>query len=172
MRYVLGTAPAYDERLATLIGFFVTARVLRNDLVLGTFAGPVLGGVALVTLPDTSEPPGALEAARAETWRRLGSDARARYEACGRAWQTVGVEEPNLHLNMLGVRRGLQGRGTSRLLLEAVHEASRGRAGSQGVSLTTEDPGNVPLYRHFGYRIVGRARIAPELETWGFFRAD
>ena len=56
-------------------------------------------------------------------------------------------------------------------LLECVEEISRDRPDSAGVSLSTEDPRNVPLYEHFGYRITGHARVAPELESWGFFRA-
>ena len=42
----------------------------------------------------------------------------------------------------------------------------------EGVTLTTEDPSNVPLYEHFGYQVVGHARVAPGLESWGFFRHD
>jgi hypothetical protein len=37
------------------------------------------------------------------------------------------------------------------------------------VSLTTEVPQNVRLYEHFGYEVVGHARVSPELETWGLF---
>jgi len=43
---------------------------------------------------------------------------------------------------------------------------------SPGVSLSTEVPGNVPMYEHFGYRVVGSARVAPELTTWVLFRRD
>jgi hypothetical protein len=41
---------------------------------------------------------------------------------------------------------------------------------AQGVSLTTENPDNVPLYQHFGYRIVGTSNVGPGLTTWGFYR--
>lgn len=172
MRFVLGDAGNYRERLTRLIGFFVTARVVRDDPMLAVSAGTELGGVAIVTLPGDTPPSPALEAAREETWAMLGADARERYEACGRAWGPLGVAAPNLHLNMLGVRPRHQGRGLTRLLLERVHALSRERADSEGVTLTTEDARNVPLYEHFGYRLTGHARIAPELETWGFFRPD
>jgi hypothetical protein len=43
---------------------------------------------------------------------------------------------------------------------------------SVGVTLTTEDPDNVPMYRHLGYSIIGHATVAPDLRTWGFFRPD
>jgi hypothetical protein len=42
---------------------------------------------------------------------------------------------------------------------------------SAGVLLTTETPGNLPLYEHFGYRILGQARV-DELTTWTLFRPD
>lgn len=38
-----------------------------------------------------------------------------------------------------------------------------------GVSLHTENPGNVALYEHFGYEVTGRGRVAPELEAWILF---
>ncbi len=56
--------------------------------------------------------------------------------------------------------------------MDHVHLMSRQDASSEGVTLTTEDPANVPLYEHFGYRVVGHARLSPELDTWGFFRPE
>ncbi len=172
MRFVLGDSGNYRERLTTLIGFFGTARLLRDDPMLGVSAGAELSGVALVTLPGAAAQPAALAVAREETWAVLGTDARARYDACVRAWEPLAVAAPNVHLNMLGVRPRSQGQGISRLLLARVHALSRDRADSEGVTLTTEDARNLPLYRHFGYRVTGHARIAPGLETWGFFRPD
>jgi hypothetical protein len=40
------------------------------------------------------------------------------------------------------------------------------------VTLTTELPGNVQLYQHCGYEIVGRVDVAPGLETWGMYRRN
>jgi hypothetical protein len=37
------------------------------------------------------------------------------------------------------------------------------------VSLTTENPRNVELYRHFGYEVVGQGPVGPGLQTWGMF---
>jgi GNAT superfamily N-acetyltransferase len=102
----------------------------------------------------------------------LGADARRRYEECVRAWEPLGVAEPNIHVTMLGVTPRLQGRGFGRVLLERVHAMSREHPESRGVTLTTESAANVAFYCHLGYRIVGRAAIAPGLETWGFFRPD
>lgn len=171
MRYVLGDPGDYAERLRTLIGFFHGARVLRDDAILGISDGDELVAVALCSLPDRVEPP-ELDLLRDRTWAALGSDARARYDDCVRAWDSTGVDEPNIHVNMLAVVPGHQGRGLARALLERVHAMSQERTDSRGVTLSTESERNVALYRHLGYQIVGQATIAPGLETWDFFRPD
>jgi GNAT superfamily N-acetyltransferase len=171
MRYVLGERAPYPERLRTLIGFFHGARVLRDDAILGVSDGEKLVAVALCSLPDRVNPP-ELDRLREQTWTALGADARARYGDCVRAWESTGVDEPNIHVNMLAVVPGHQGRGLARVLLERVHAMSRERADSRGVTLTTESEQNVALYRHMGYRVVGQATIAAGVETWDFFRPD
>lgn len=171
MRYVLGEGGDYPARLQTLIGFFLGARVLRDDALLGIHERDELLGVALCSLPDRVPPPEVAEL-RERTWAALGAEARARYDACVRAWEPVGVAEPNVHVNMLAVPPRHQGQGLGRALLERVHAMSRERTDSCGVTLTTESERNVVLYRHLGYRVVGRRPIAPGLETWGFFRPD
>jgi ribosomal protein S18 acetylase RimI-like enzyme len=173
MRFVLGPdAPEYDERLRTLIHFFVMARVFRDETLLGVPDGEALLGVALVSRPGGPRPPPEFHELRAEVWAELGSDAEARYGAFADACGPFQVDAPHLHLNMIGVRRATQGTGLGRDLLEAVHDLSAADPDSQGVSLTTENPENVALYRHFGYEIVGEATVAPELTTWGFYRKD
>ena len=171
MRYVLGADGDYAERLRTLIGFFVAARVLRGDPMFAVSGGAELTGVVICTLPDGSPPP-ELEAVRERTWATLGAEALERYQHCVRAWEPLAIAEPNLHVNMLGVRPRFQGRGLSRLLLERVHALSRELRNSVGVTLTTETAANVALYQRFGYRIVGHREIVPALETWGFYRPD
>ena len=171
MRYVLGDRAPYRERLRTLIGFFHGARVLRDDAILGVSDGEELVAVALCSLPDRVAPP-ELDVLREQTWAALGADARERYGDCVRAWESTGVDEPNIHVNMVAVLPGHQGRGLARVLLERVHAMSREREDSRGVTLTTESERNVALYQHMGYRIVGRATIAVGVETWDFFRPD
>jgi GNAT superfamily N-acetyltransferase len=171
MRYVLGERSDYATRLRTLIGFFHGARVLREDAILGISEGDALVGVALCSLPDRVAPPKMAEL-RERTWSELGRDARERYDEFVRAWEPLGVNEPNIHVNMLAVPPRHQGRGLGRRLLDRVHAMSRERADSRGVTLTTESAGNVPLYEHMGYRVVGYRQVRPGLETWGFYRPD
>lgn len=173
MRYVLGEGREdYDRSLATLIGFSVSARVWRGEPMLAVHEGARIVAAAILTPPCQREaPPGFFEQ-REATWAELGDVARERYEGLGVMWKDVGIAEPNLHLNMIGVRDGLAGRGYGRLLLDHIHAMSAADPESTGVTLTTEVPENVDLYRHFGYEIVGRREVPGVLETWGFFRPD
>jgi GNAT superfamily N-acetyltransferase len=132
--------------------------------------GSALAATAILTLPGKPQPPAALAQLRDAVWRELGQSARMRYDAFGEATQRFEMSRPHYHLNMIGVRRSHHGQGLARQLLDAVHELSQNDAVSHGVTLTTEDFRNVPLYEHFGYEIVGHARIDAQLETWLFFR--
>lgn len=171
MRYIVGEPEeSYGERLATLIRFFVMARVLRNEPLLGVRASDELLATATMSQPANTEPPPGFAELKADTWRSLGPDALARYEQCSAAWGPLAPDFPHMHLNMIGVRRASQGLKLGRLLLDHVQEISRSTAGSRGVSLTTELPRNVDLYQHVGYEITGHVQVAPGIETWALFR--
>ncbi|MGD8277464.1 MAG: GNAT family N-acetyltransferase [Gemmatimonadota bacterium] len=171
LRYVLGDDADRDLRLNALVGFFVMARLLRGEPVLGVYDHSALNGVALVSYPDRPSPP-ELDSFRESVWHGLGHAARERYEAFGRACEPFTPGVPHIHLNMIGVRPTARGTGVARRLLEHVHGISRDDPQSKGVTLTTESAPNVGLYEHFGYAVLGHARVAAELETWGMFRPD
>jgi GNAT superfamily N-acetyltransferase len=171
MRYVLDPgAGDYAVRLRVLIGLFVMARVLRGETVFGIVRGAQVDAAALVSHPEGSPSNPEFESLRETVWRELGPDARARYEEFSEACRPLLAADPRVHLNMIGVRRDLRGRGLGRVLLDRVHDYSRETPGSMGVSLTTEDANNLPVYERFGYRVTGHARVAPELRTWALFR--
>jgi len=172
MRHVLGPAHPYDVRLHRLVQLFVSGRAYRNDPLLGLRddAGTLVGA-AVMTRPREEGPPPVFIALRESIWAELGAETRARYHAYAAATQRVAIAAPHHHLNMIGVRRSHQGLGLARVLLDAVHDLASADDQSAGVSLTTEGPENVALYEHFGYRVEGHARVAPDLETWTMFRA-
>jgi GNAT superfamily N-acetyltransferase len=170
---VLGDAGGtYGDAMATLTYLFVMARLLRREPILGIGARGALSAVALVSRPDGAAPPPGFDTLRQAVWQELGPEARDRCDAFGEATRPLTVAAPHIHLNMLGVRTDAQGKGLGRRLLDRVHTLARDDAHAQGVTLTTEDPKNVALYRHCGYEVVGQARVAPELETWAMFRPD
>ncbi len=172
MRHVLGDGGIHAQRLPMLLAMFVAARLFHDQPVFGVrdTAGRLLG-VALCTPPEPAPVSERVEAFRIATWRVLGQAARQRYQAFVAA---CNASEPPLpahhHLNMLGVRRGRQGRGIGRALLEAVQALADADPGSAGVGLTTESEPNLALYAHVGYRVVGHARVSDTLETWSLFR--
>lgn len=171
MRYILGReSPGQAGHLDTLIRFFVMARAVRGEPILGLFSGSEITAVALVSYPEAPPSPQALESMREDVWAELGEDARMRYEELGSIWKGMALDVPHIRLNMIGVLPAFQGRGHGRPLLDEVHNLSRQKAGSTGVALTTEDPGNLPLYEHVGYEITGHATVDAELETWALFR--
>ncbi|NIP78511.1 MAG: GNAT family N-acetyltransferase, partial [Gemmatimonadetes bacterium] len=165
MRFVLGETGDYDARLETLITFFVMARALRDETLLGVRGEDGLVATALVSRPGAGPSPASLLELREETWATLGAAERSRYEAFGAATEPFAVAADHLHLNMIGVRPAAQGRGLGRRLLEAVHARSAADAASAGVSLSTELETNVPLYRHFGYEVLGSADVGSAFTT-------
>jgi ribosomal protein S18 acetylase RimI-like enzyme len=171
LRFVLGDGEERDLRLNALVGFFVMARLLRGEPVLGVYDHAVLNGVALVSFPERPSPP-ELASFRESVWHGLGPAARERYEAFGRACEPFDPGAPHIHLNMIGVRPAARGTGLARRLLDRVHGISREHPESAGVTLTTESESNVGLYEHFGYTVIGHAQVAAGLETWGMFRRN
>jgi GNAT superfamily N-acetyltransferase len=174
MRFVIGQAGnTYDHRLRTLVHFFTAARFVRNDLVMGVATDQDrIVAVANVNRPGERESPPELDQLREQVWRDLGDAARSRYAAYGEATRKFVIEQPHYHLGMLGVQRSHTGQGLARRLLDALHERSHHDPESRGVTLNTEDPGNIPLYQHFGYRVIGQERVSDVLQTWAFYRDD
>jgi len=173
MRFVLaGEGDRYPERLRILIDFFVMARALRGEPMLGIIGPAGLTAAATVSFPDGRPSPPALADLRESVWEQLGAGPRERYEACGATWARFEVADPHTHLNMIGVHPEHRGTGQARRLLESVQGISRGVPASRGVSLTTEDPRNVPIYQRCGYAVQAEAQIAPGLPTWSMFRPD
>lgn len=172
MRFVLGAEGEYSARLETLVTFFVMARVIRDEVMLGVRKPSELKAAALVSYPGRGPSPPELGALRDKTWAKLGDGPRSRYEAFGVATARFEVEAEHIHLGMIGVRRSAQGQGLGRLVLDAVHELSNSDPSSSGVTLTTESESNVPLYERFGYELIGAERVGSALTTWGMYRRN
>ena len=172
MRFGLGKGDDYPARLDRLVTFFVMARLLRDDVVMGVRARRGLAAVALVSYPTGAPGPSELDAIREQTWGDLGAAARHRYESYGRAAGGLNVDVGHIHLNMIGVRGAARGEGLGRTLLEAVHALSKATPSSTGVTLSTELESNVRLYEHFGYQVIGSASVESALTTHAMFRRD
>ncbi len=173
MTYIVGNAGAeYDRNLQALIHLFVSARVLRGEPILGIEDGGRLVAIATLTPPGERPIPSSFPALREALWELLGPEAKARHEVLYEIWMRYTHPGLHYHLNMLGVRGSYAGRGLGGRLLREVHALSSAATDSEGVTLSTEDPKNVPLYQHCGYEIVTHHRVTDNLETWQFFRPD
>ena len=173
MQFVLGPdGESYPSKLNTLIHLFVTRRVMMGDRLLGVGESHDLDGAALVSRPSNTVDTPEIRELHAEAWGKLGEDVRARYQQFADATKAFDVEVPHIHLNMIGTRRRVRGHGLGRQMLESVHELSLNDPESTGVSLTTENEGNIELYKYFGYKVVGEQEVVPGVQTWGFFRRD
>ena len=173
MRYVVGSqGTAYDEHLRAMIGYFVQARFLHSDPVLAVAEAGELVAVATLAAPGAPEEPPPVSPLRELMWKTLGDQARHRHGTLCEIWDRFCVNEPHYYVHMIGVSPPHQGRGYARILLDHVHALSSRHPDSVGVSLTTEDPRNVPLYEHLGYRVLGRESLGKVLDVWGFLRED
>lgn len=172
MRHILGAGEDDAERRRALIGLFVMNRELRDDPILLLEQGGEPLAAMTMTRPGSPGSVPAADALAERTWADLGHDALARYRQFADAANAVDTDVPNLHVDMIGVLPAARGRGLARRLLEEAHRRSLQDPGSTGVSLTTENPANVPFYEHLGYRVIGHRRITDDFATWGFFRPD
>jgi len=171
MRYVLGPEGDYDSRLLRLNHLFVMGRVHKGEPRYGIFEGGELLAAATVSYLY-GEAPDAFRQLQKEVWAELGAEARSRYDDYAAVWNGFLPSIPHAHLNMIGTLDRARGQGLGRLLMDRVHKLSVDTEGSEGVSLSTENPANVPLYEHVGYKVIAHRRVSEQLETWGMFRPD
>ena len=115
MRHVVGeVGEEYDHKLRTLIGFFLAARVLREEPMLAVEDEGRVVAIAILTSPGDGAAPPALAEKREIVWAELGQAARERYEALGEIWAQFTIPESHYHLNMIGVARTHGGSGLGR----------------------------------------------------------
>jgi GNAT superfamily N-acetyltransferase len=172
MRFVLSSEINYDHRLRILINFFVMARIFREEVILGIGDLANLRGVALTSNPKNSLNIAELKDLRDKVWLELGMESRSRYEKFSDICAQFIIDEPHIHLNMIGVRHEAQGKGFARKLMERVHLLSMSDPNSKGITLTTEDSKKVSFYQYMGYHIIGEAMVTDQLKTWSFFKPD
>lgn len=171
MKYVLGEKADYDNRLRKIVTFFIFARALRKEPLLGNYNSEnKLVAAATVTLPEEISSPPELFKLRDKLWEEIGSEEKARYENYGSVASGLLPKDPHHHLNMIGVRNAYQGKGLARQLINAIEKLVSAHPTSTGVSLNTEVESNVNFYMHLGYELVGKAEVDKEIQTWGFFK--
>ena len=125
MRFILNSETNYDHRLKVLIHFFVMARIFREEVIFGIGDRANLMGVALTSNPGNSMIIPKLKNLRDKVWLELGPGPNARYEKFSKTCAQFEVDQPHLHLNMIGVRTDAQGKGFAGKLMDYLARAGQ-----------------------------------------------
>jgi len=168
MRFVLQTRRReYEKQLQAIMEFYCESRLAKNRPVLGIRQDDVLVAVALID--ETSLKPWAeLQSELTRLKAIIGDSAYSRLELYESANGRAEPVQPHFFLGMIGVRPEHHGKGYARAILDEVKKMSAADSQSTGVCLSMEDPENVALEQHFGYRIITEVDI-DELHSWFMF---
>ena len=138
---------------------------------LGAFSGERLVGVALVVGSEPAPPDHPLYEQEQALNNSFGVQTASRIEGYYDMKIRHRLPQPHLYLEAIGVLPEYRGQGHAGRLLKAVHRLSQADPRSQGVALDTQLQGNLALYQHFGYRVIGDEMFG-EVHTWFMHRPD
>ncbi|UCH66582.1 MAG: GNAT family N-acetyltransferase [Ignavibacterium sp.] len=171
MRYILKSeGEKYESDLKALMGFFCEARLTKEFPLLGIRDGGELAATAGISEPEIKPRSPELNKVYNDLTNTIGADAIARYEAYGEK-SNPRLDESHYFLGIIGVLQAHQGKGYAKQIIEEVQRLSETHPTSKGVCLCTEDPPNVPLYEHLGYKVISEADVE-DVHTWAMFREN
>ena len=170
MRFIFGAEAGQEERLRSLIGFFADVRFAMGWPVLGVREDDRLVAAALVNDPHDGTFLERFQEGLERVKSELGEAAFHRLARFEQASDPGGLRDRHYFVGMLGVLPETRGRGYARRILEHVRRLSLD-AGCAGVALSTEDPANLPFYRHIGFEVVGEGTV-DGLSTWSMWWAN
>lgn len=166
-RFVLrgSEGSTFQAHIRHLIGYYADSRLLRGWPVLGIREKGRLVAAALVSDPVRTPAPESLQASFRRVSAIIGPDAIERMDRFESILDPYLPEFATYFVGMLGVVPDRRGAGYGRALMEQVAQMATDRDEAHGVTLSTEDPGNLSFYQHLGYRILGKADLR-DLTTW------
>jgi GNAT superfamily N-acetyltransferase len=169
-RYILGhDNPAYEDKLRMLVNFFCEVRLQMGGPPLVLRDGKKPLAAALVDPPVSGPFTAELREMLDNLIDIVGSQAMSRLEAYEDMCERMQPEQPHYYLGMIGVLPDLRGKGYARMLIEHLHQKVDHDPQAGGICLNTENPNNVPMYRHLGYVVIGEEDLGP-LHTWCMYR--
>jgi len=172
MRYVLkSTGEKYETDLKTLMGFFCESRLTRKFPLLGIRDSGELVVAAGINEPEFKPRSPELNKVYSDLTNTIGEEAIARYKSYEKKANPKGLDVPHYLLGIIGVVQTHQGKGYAKQIIEEVQRMSETHPASKGVCLCTEDPPNVPLYEHIGYKVISEADVG-DIHTWAMFRKN
>jgi len=142
-----------------------------GEPILGVLRDGRLAGAAVINDPDAS-------GSTLYEWRwilgltlRLGPGLTRLNLRKNRLMDLHTPQRPQFLLHILGTLPDYRGMGCGKSLLSAISGLSEAHPRSEGVWLETENPGNVELYRHFGYDVIHEFDCAG-IRGWTMFRPN
>lgn len=172
MRYVLRSlSKKYNRDLKALVGFFCESRLTRNFPLLGIRVNRELVAVAGINEPEFKARSSALIKVYSDLANIIGEEAIERLESYERKSNPINLHVPHYFLGIIGVKQAHQGKGHAKKIIEEVQHLSENHPTSKGVCLCTESSPNVPLYEHFGYKVISETDVE-DIHTWAMFREN
>jgi GNAT superfamily N-acetyltransferase len=171
MRYVLKSeGEKYDRDLKALMGFFCESRLTRNFPLIGSRESGKLVAAAGINEPEFKPRSLELNKVYSDLTNTIGDEAIDRLESYEKK-ANPGLDEPHYFLGIIGVLQTHQGKGYAKKIIEEVHQMSETHLTSKGICLCTEDPPNVPLYEHIGYKVISEVDVE-DIHSWAMFREN
>ena len=168
MRYMLKTdGTEYEYQLKAIMEFYCEARFAKEGLILGIKSEDSFTAIALVDRAS-HKPWDQLKGELERLKGIIGDSAHSRLQWYEDLSSRSQPQVSHYYLGMIAVRPENQGQGYARTILDHVKGLSAADPNSAGVCLSTELPGNVRLYEHFGYHIISEVDIE-ELHSWCMF---
>jgi len=168
MRYLLKTTGTeYETQVHALIGFFCESRFAKEGHVMGVRNADEYVAIGLVD-EAIQKPWPEKDAELARLKDIIGESAFERLDLYERVSADAEPADPHYFLGMIGVLPEYHGKGYAREILDHAKILSISDRRSAGVCLSTENPKNIALYEHFGYRTIAEMQIE-DLHSWCMF---
>jgi GNAT superfamily N-acetyltransferase len=166
IRYQFTDDATYDARAEAFFGHYFDVRLEGGEI----FVAEDGAGAALWNPPGGNRLGSEYVEAhwRAQVVPALSPDEIARYDAFREVLDAMTPAEPHWYLGLLGTRPERQRTGVARALLEPMLD--RADDESMPVFLETGVPGNVEIYRRFGFAPIADEAVPDGPRVWGMVR--
>jgi len=166
IRFQFQDDETYPARAAAFFGHYFDVRIDGGEI----FVADDIAGTALWSPPGGNR---LGEAFVEDNWQRavvpaLDPGELERYETFANVLHAMTPQEPHWYLGLLGTRPDRQRGGVARALLEPM--LARADSEALPVFLETGMPGNVQIYKRFGFEVIAEDQVPSGPVVWGMLR--
>jgi len=163
---------AYLSQVRELFRFTCEICLDLGRPLIGTTKNTKLTGVASISVPEKKDWPTSLIEKNKMFNSNIGIESVNRLGRFSALSTQHAPIEPHHYLMDIGVHPNFQGQGLGRVLLEAVDTISESHPTSTGIHLSTTNPLNISLYKHFGYQQLSNDKLDDIVDVWFMFRPN